>query len=383
VRVLVCSTRGTGHIGPLVPFARACLAAGDDVLVCAPDESRAIVEATGLPFRGFGDPPAEETGPLYARAPDMAPDDVNAMVIAQIFAGIFVRAALPRLAETFAEWRPDAVLRDPAEFASALLAERHGLPCPRVAVSLAASEELALGWAADVLGRWREELALAPDPGAARLAASPWLTTVPASVEAPGHTGPAATHRFHVGEDGAPPLPEWWPGREGPLVYLSFGSVAPTVGAYPRLYRVALDALDGLEARILVTVGRGQDPAELGPLPAGVHVEPWIPQAEVMAHAAAMVGHGGFGSTVGALVAGVPQVLVPIFADQPANAARVAALGAGVALAGPWAAAEELRPAVERVLADPAFADAAAAVAAEGRALPPVTAAPDVVRALA
>jgi UDP:flavonoid glycosyltransferase YjiC (YdhE family) len=86
---------------------------------------------------------------------------------------------------------------------------------------------------------------------------------------------------------------------------------------------------------------------------------------------------------LGALLAGVPQVLVPIFADQPANAGRVAALGAGVALAGPWAVPADLRPAVERVLADPGFTAAAGGVAEEGRGLPPVQAASDVLRALA
>ena len=90
MRVLVCSTRGAGHIGPLVPFARACAAAGDDVFVASPDESRAVVEEAGLPWRGFGDPSAQETGAVYARAPEMAPEDVNAMVIGEVFARIDV-----------------------------------------------------------------------------------------------------------------------------------------------------------------------------------------------------------------------------------------------------------------------------------------------------
>ena len=80
-----------------------------------------------------------------------------------------------------------------------------------------------------------------------------------------------------------------------------------------------------------MTVGETADPAALGPLPAHVRAERWIPQAEVFAEADAMVGHGGFGTTMGALLAGVPQVVVPLFADQPYNAARVADLGAGLA----------------------------------------------------
>jgi UDP:flavonoid glycosyltransferase YjiC (YdhE family) len=50
-----------------------------------------------------------------------------------------------------------------------------------------------------------------------------------------------------------------------------------------------------------------------------------------MAHAGAMVGHGGSGSTLMAMAAGVPLAVVPLFVDQPYNARRVAALGAGLA----------------------------------------------------
>ena len=84
-----------------------------------------------------------------------------------------------------------------------------------------------------------------------------------------------------------------------------------------------------------------------------------------MACAAAMVSHGGSGSTLMALAAGVPQAFVPLFVDGPANARRVAELGAGIV-------AEDLRAAVEALLDDAAYARAAARVADEIAALPPI-----------
>ena len=51
-----------------------------------------------------------------------------------------------------------------------------------------------------------------------------------------------------------------------------------------------------------------------------------------MPHAAAMACHGGFGTVRAGLAAGVPLAVLPLFADQPYNARRVAELGAGVAL---------------------------------------------------
>jgi UDP:flavonoid glycosyltransferase YjiC (YdhE family) len=74
---------------------------------------------------------------------------------------------------------------------------------------------------------------------------------------------------------------------------------------------------------------------------------------------------------------------VPLFADQPWNAERVDALGAGVALAGgPEVALAGLREAVVRLTADPSYRASAQRVAAEMRALPPVDAAVGVVRGL-
>ncbi len=96
-------------------------------------------------------------------------------------------------------------------------------------------------------------------------------------------------------------------------------------------------------------------------MPANVHVERWVPQAAVMPEAAAMVGHGGSASTLAAMAAGVPLVSVPLYADQPFNAARVAALGAGIALDG----VDGLAEAVCAVLGDPLYRDGAARIARE------------------
>ena len=123
-------------------------------------------------------------------------------------------------------------------------------------------------------------------------------------------------------------------------------------------------ALGDLPVRVLLTVGRGLD---LGEVPANVHVEQWVPQADVLAHAALVLCHGGSGTTLGALAAGRPLVVVPLFADQPYNAARAGIVGAGVV-----ASVDTLRRAVERVLADDSYAAAARRVAEEMRALPPV-----------
>jgi glycosyltransferase len=107
-----------------------------------------------------------------------------------------------------------------------------------------------------------------------------------------------------------------------------------------------------------------------------------------MPHVAAVVGHGGFGTTLAALAAGAPQVVVPLFSfDQFDNAARVAEVGAGVALqddgAGDRISAEVFRSgpsavvhisdAVNLVLTDQTVRDVARDLADEIAALPATT----------
>jgi UDP:flavonoid glycosyltransferase YjiC (YdhE family) len=107
-----------------------------------------------------------------------------------------------------------------------------------------------------------------------------------------------------------------------------------------------------------------------------------VPQREVMPHAAAMVCHGGSGSVTMGLAAGMPMAVLPLFADQPWNAERVAAIGAGIALErGPEGVAG-LRDAVSKLIIDPAYRANAASVADEMGAMPPVDLAPAIVREL-
>jgi MGT family glycosyltransferase len=176
-------------------------------------------------------------------------------------------------------------------------------------------------------------------------------------------------------------LPDWWGNYEWPLVYLTFGSVAPQMDFFPGLYRRAIDALSHLPVRVLVTVGRDRDPAGIGPVAPNVHVAGWVPQGDVMPHAAVMVCHGGSGTVTAGLAGGVPMVVVPLFADQPHNARRVQDIGAGVAL-GPDGLVR-LGDVVRGVLADRAYGAAARRVADEMKQYPTVDTATRMLRTLA
>ena len=378
MRVLLASTSGAGHFGPLVPFANAIRRAGHDILVAAPISAQPRVERAGLPFISFADPLEHDVEPVWARVRAAGPDEANELVLSELFGRVRARAALPGVELAIDAWRPDVVIRESCEFASAVAAEAREIPVARVGAFQLLTEAFALRAAAPAVDDLRRWVGLEPDPAGERLSASPYLTLTPASFELPDAPEPPHTLRFH---DAPPPLRAVPRAAEAPLVYLSLGSVAATIGYFPGLYRTLIDALAELPIQLLVTVGDAADPAELGPLPANVRVERWIPQAEVFTTADAMIGHGGYGTTLGALLAGVPQVVVPLFADQPYNAQRIAALGAGLAADAQDSAG--VRAAVERLLAEPSYRVAAGRIALEAQGLPPIDAAPAALQALA
>jgi UDP:flavonoid glycosyltransferase YjiC (YdhE family) len=375
MRIMFCTKSGAGHLGPLVPFAKAFLRNNDEVVVTAPLEMAEMVAAAGLDHHPLPDPPQDRRGPLFARARQMDPQAANAMVVSDVFVRIDTRAGYAHVLAAVESHRPDVMLIDSSDFAAALAAEATGTPAVTVGITLARHRELLAGPVDEALDEVRAELGLAPGPGPEL----PYFTLMPAELEDPEMPGPPDAVRFREAAEDPRPLPDWWANTAWPLVYVTFGSVAPTVGFFPDVYREALDALALLPLRVLLTVGRDRDPRELGPPPPNVHVARWVPQADVMPHATAMICHGGSGTVRAGLAAGMPMAVVPLFADQFDNAQRVAELGAGIALDGPAGIGD----AVRRLIAEPNYRASAQRIARSMRRLPTVDAATVIVRELA
>jgi UDP:flavonoid glycosyltransferase YjiC (YdhE family) len=375
MRVLFSTTANDGHVGPLLPFARACVASGHEVRVAAPISFGATLERAGLSHEPFADAPPEVIGPIMASLMDMAVEEADALVVREVFGRVDAQAALPGLLATIERWRPDVVVRETAEIASLVAAERFGLAHLHVCIGM---HEVATTFA-DAMAEPLEELAelanLAPGAIGSAVAAERIVSVVPELLDYAGSEPPAGTEptRFH---EPSPPAdgrrPAEWGDPERPLVYVTVGTVAGSLPPFAGVFREALDALADLDASVLMTVGRRVDPGSLEPWPPNARVLQWVPQVEVLAHATAMLGHGGFGTTMGAVAAGVPQVVVPLFTfDQKVNGLRVAAVGAGLTVArGKVARAADDVP---RLLQEPTFAEQARRVARALRELPAPT----------
>jgi MGT family glycosyltransferase len=133
-----------------------------------------------------------------------------------------------------------------------------------------------------------------------------------------------------------------------------------------------IEGLRGEPLNLVVTVGRDGDPEPFGPQPPHVRIERYVPQSLLFPRCALVVSHGGSGTVLGALAAGLPLVLTPLAADQPENAERCAAAGAARVIEPADISPSSVRQAVRAVLADPAYTRAAQRVQAELAALPPL-----------
>nr|WP_292667225.1 glycosyltransferase [Mesorhizobium sp.] len=85
-----------------------------------------------------------------------------------------------------------------------------------------------------------------------------------------------------------------------------------------------------------------------------------VNQQALFGRVAAVVHHGGAGTTVAAARAGAPQLIVPQIGDQPYWARRAAELGIGAAHDGPMPTGQSLSAALEVVLAPKVLARARA-----------------------
>jgi len=129
-----------------------------------------------------------------------------------------------------------------------------------------------------------------------------------------------------------------------------------------RYFEAAAQAVAQLGLRaIFLTPHREQLP---GSLPSTICWQDYVPLKALLPHVAALVHHGGIGTTAEALRAGTPQLVVPLAHDQFDNAARVVALGAGASLHARRVTPTRMAAALQQVVGNPQVDSQAAAVAA-------------------
>ncbi len=353
--LIVCHDAG-GTVPPVLALAQALGDRGHEVVVLSQPSVRARAEAAGCRFLAFS------TLPDYERR--VALEDQLAIAVPAL-SGREVGEDVRRAA---AEQAVDVLVVD-ANLAGALAAAET-LAQPSAVLLHSMYATFVRTWFADLwpllgplIDETRSTYGLGPAGSWAGLFTGHdlLLSVVPAELDAAVPDPPASLRRFGFLVPRPPPVEgaPTFPSGDGPAVLVGLST---TYQHQERLLPSILEAVGIVGARAIVTTA-GQVDRDALSVPAGVRVEDHVPHGLVLPHTDVMVTHAGLGSVAAALAAGVPLVCSPIGRDQPLNAERVAAVGAGVALpAGPTV--PQLVGALEDVLSRPAYRAAAQAVAA-------------------
>lgn len=374
MQILCSTTPMEGAFGPFVPLGRALAAANHEILVATGPDLEAKVAASG--FATFTAGPTAMEGAIAAMADpavQSAGPSERWRFPATMFGGVIAPRKLPALREAASSFRPDLILHPPVDLAGPLLAAELGLPALCYGFMHPLEAQVVAGMADAVRPLW-EACGVEPDPHAG-LYRWRYLDPCPPSLRGDrgAAEGVARPVRTDIPGDPGAELPGWGARLRGRrAVYVSLGTVP--LFNQPSRVRALIEELMGEELELVVTVSDLHDPAALGELPENVHVERWLPLAALLPHCDAVVCHAGSGTTLGALAAGLPLVLVPDGADQFVNAESCRRAGVARVLMPAEAGPAAVREAVMSVLRDDApERGAAKQVAEEIAGLPPVS----------
>jgi UDP:flavonoid glycosyltransferase YjiC (YdhE family) len=358
MRVLVVASPMVGHVLPLMPLASAFRDAGHDVMVATAADGVGAARKAGNPVHDVT--PRLSMGPLMIRSLLRHPVRIGRMVrgdegtdgVGLLFASV-TAAMVPGTVLLADKWRPDLVLHEGLAPAGSLVAARLGVPAVLVDALLFDARELFRAVAGHLaeIGR-RYGVGVLPEPADA-------LVAIPPSVVGPR---PGLPMRY-VSAGGDGDVPEAFARSVArPTLLVSRSTVDDP--RPDRLMTRVVEAATGADVDVVLV--RPDRAVSRRTLPPNVTTTDWLPFATVLPRVAGVVHHGGAGTLMSALAAGVPQIVVPGAGDRTRHARLIAERGAGLAVS-----LDELTPAsLERLATDSALRATAGEVAAEIAAMP-------------
>jgi MGT family glycosyltransferase len=393
--ILITLWDGGGNSPPVLSIARALTARGHDVRVQADWSLASAVGATGAthvpwdtaPQRANGDPSSEFIRDYEARTPIGA----VARLRDRLMIGVADRFAADTAAELARE-PADIVAYENLVLGSGIAAEASGAATvslvpnpypgeiegvPPFGLGLMPRTDV-IGRGRDAVMRWLGRLTWDSKRGELNRVRSeyglePVGTVFEVLAEADRVVVLSSAAFEHGGGAKAPANirycgprledPDWagsWEEPDGtqPLVLVSLSTTLQGQGSM--IPRVAA-ALGRLPVRGLITTGPSYDGGGLD-VPRNVTVVSSAPHSLVLERAAASVSHGGHGTVIKSLAAGVPVVCMPVGRDQPDVAARLVATGAGVRI-GAGSRSGKIERALRSVLSNSSYREAARRVA--------------------
>ncbi|GAA3506782.1 macrolide-inactivating glycosyltransferase [Streptomyces prasinosporus] len=376
--IAMFSIAAHGHVNPSLEVIRELVARGHRVTYAIPPLFAEKVAETGAEPK-----PWNSTLP----GPDADPEAWGTTLLDHVepFLDDAIQA-LPQLIEAYEGDTPDLVLHDITSYPARVLAHRWGVPAVSLSPNLVAWE----GYEQEVAepmweeprrterGRayyarfraWLEENGITRHPDLFTGRPDRSIVLIPKALQPHADRVDERVHSFVgacQGDRGAEG--EWRrPAGAEKVVLVSLGS---SFTKRPAFYRECVKAFGDLPGwHLVLQIGRHVDPAELGDVPAGVEVRPWVPQLAVLRQADLFVTHAGAGGSQEGLATATPMIAVPQAVDQFGNADMLQALGVARHVPADEASAGTLRSAALALVGDPEVArrlkDVQAGMAEEG-----------------
>ncbi len=352
-----------GHINPTISVARALREHGHDVAWAGNQRLLDLLVPTGSEVLGLSDSIDEQR---YQYLVEHSLNVRGISALKALWEDLFVplcRAMTPSLEEAVDKRRPDVLVVDQQAFAGTLVARRRGIPWATFATTSASVAD-AFGpftsvrvWVDTLLDSLQREAGLehrnAPQMSEDLVVVFSTQALLGPSLTFPAHyhfVGPSVSSRPEI-----TPFP-WEKLASVPRVLCSLGTINPTLGE--RFYRQVVLGLGDAPYQVILVA-----PDEfVQDTPKNFLRQSYVPQLALLPHLHAVICHGGHNTVAEALYHGIPLVVAPIKDDQPTVANQVVAAGAGIRVKFGRVRAQDLRYCVDRVLGEPSFSAAAAAI---------------------
>jgi UDP:flavonoid glycosyltransferase YjiC (YdhE family) len=366
--VLFAAHGAYGHVMPLLGVARLLAENGHDVVVATSRAFCPVVSSAGLQAH----PAGMDDGALVAEARERWPETASLPAAAwtpRMFCEIAAPAMAADLGPLLDRWWPDVVVREEGEHGSPAVSAARGVPWVTHGWGSPLQDQGALVEHGRLVSPMWERAGLEVPAGAELYGAAVFDPCPPSLyVQAPAvaqRHGVRPTSRPETGEPGPSS------GARRRHAYVGFGTV-PLFRDDPQLTRAAIEALLAEGFDVTVTTGDGGLGRTIEDAhPTRVRVERWAHLPELLAGCAVAVCHGGAGTVLSALAAGVPLVLLPRGApSQQRMSAACEKRGVGRTVVWNGTNGDDVRAAVTEVTSDERFAVAAASVARELAAMP-------------
>ncbi|MDQ6695587.1 MAG: glycosyltransferase [Chloroflexota bacterium] len=376
MRILFTTAPAYGHFNPLIPLAAAFQRQGHTVAVATSARFGPVVEAAGFTSLATG------VNTLVAEfQTTMPPPKPGRPGFADIFINGLAGPMVTDLLALIPAWGADLIVHEANEFGGPTSAEILDLPHVAVGINIMAFEpELLDFFIGPEYADFRSSHSLPADPLYQEYFRYLYLHPAPPSISVVPQSVARVTQLLR------PDLPEF-PERttgssiviagmpitpERKTVYVTLGTVFGQAGGHP-LFQTVISALQDEPLTIVITTGGHGNVLAIPPnstMRATVAAESYIPLAEVLPRCDLVISHGGVGTILGALRYGLPQLVLPIAADQGWNAQRLSDLGAAVMLNPATADVKEVRAAVQHLLGSGSYRERAKQLQADLAAMP-------------